>query len=192
MEAAGLKIPQKEEIELQNELVVSPYSTTDIVEIDEYEDIDTVKQRTRDLNKMSQADLIVNFQNQSGNNKPYVIVDKKAGLMHVYEPGDDPNKPIYSAPVDLGAVMGDAQTVTKYTDINQDGIISQDEISPDNIDWSAGNKMTGAGRYRISNINRAGYMNLPSFNLSNEIGQTVGTSFHAGFIDDDNSRLFTK
>ena len=189
MEAAGLKIPQKEEIELQNELVVSPYSTTDIVEIDEYEDIDTVKQRTRDLNKMSQADLIVNFQNQSGNNKPYVIVDKKAGLMHVYEPGDDPNKPIYSAPVDLGAVMGDAQTVTKYTDINQDGIISQDEISPDNIDWSAGNKMTGAGRYRISNINRAGYMNLPSFNLSNEIGQTVGTSFHAGFIDDDNSRV---
>ena len=107
----------------------------------------------------------------------------------MYEPGNDPNKPIYSAPVDLGAVMGDAQTVTKYVDINQDGTISQDEISPDNIDWSAGNKMTGAGRYKISNINRAGYMNLPSFNLSNEMDQNVGTSFHAGYIDDDNSRV---
>ena len=49
--------------------------------------------------------------------------------------------------------------------------------------------MTGAGRYKISNINRAGYMDLPSFNLSNESGQNVGTSFHAGYIDDDNSRV---
>jgi len=189
MTNAGLRQREAQDIQVQNELVASPYSSTDVVDIDEYEDIADVKNRANEFNKMSQADLIVNFQNQSNNNKPYVIVDKQSGLMHVYEPGNNPNEPIYSAPVDLGAVMGDAQTVTKYVDINQDGTISQDEISPDNIDWSAGNKMTGAGRYKISNINRAGYMDLPSFNLSNESGQNVGTSLHAGYIDDDNSRV---
>lgn len=186
---AGLRQQEVEDIKQQNELVASPYSSTDIVEIDEYENISDVKNRIKDYNKMSQADIIVNYQNQSGNTSPYVVVDKKAGLMHVYEPGNNPNEPRYSAPIDLGAVISDAQTVTKYKDLNQDGIISEDEISQDNVDWSAGNKSTGAGRYRISNIDRVGYMGKPIFNFINESGEDVGTSMHAGFVDDDNNRV---
>ena len=186
---AGLRQREAQDIQVQNELVASPYSSTDVVDIDEYEDIADVKNRANEFNKMSQADLIVNFQNQSNNNKPYVIVDKQTALMHVYEPGDDPNKPTYSSPIDLGAVMGDAQTVTKYKDLNNDGITTEEEINIENIDWSQGNKSTGAGRYKISNIDRVGYQGKPLFNFSNESGTDVATSFHAGFIDDDNSRV---
>ena len=197
MIAAGLKREQREKINQQNRLVVSPYTNTDIVEFDEYEDIDKVKQNTEDLNKMSQADLIISYQLTHAEN-PYVIVDKKKGLMHIYEPGS--TDPVYSAAVDLGAAVGsDEQTVTKYFDLDGDGITSQAEMLPYNVDWRAGNMSTGAGRFKISNIDRKGYKGEPLFNMMNEaqwekfqktgVKEQVSTSFHNGFVRDDNARV---
>ena len=87
--------------------------------------------------------------------------------MHLYKP-DGTLLFTEGFKVDVGANAGDAQTVTKYKDLNNNGITDANEIFRSNIDWSMGNKSTGAGKFYISNIDRKGYGGLPILNMMNE------------------------
>jgi hypothetical protein len=198
---ANLNTPQvKKRLKEQNDLVDSPYATkkTTKLQPDDYLPWDKVKQRTEELNKKSNADLIIdwNKKNKPANN--YVIIDKTKGLLHIYSPEGNL---LTSSAVDTGKNAGDAQTVTKYKDINNDGKITDaDKVGGKNkVDWSAGNMSTGAGKYYISNIDKKGYEDLPILNMMNESQykqykktgkvENVATSFHKGYIKDDESRV---
>lgn len=189
----------KENIYNQNKDLNDPYKSKNTVKLQEkeYEDWDKVKQKQNEINKSSNADKIIKYKSFDNSDKNYVIVDKQKGLLHVYKPGDE--KPLFSAAVDLGANIGDAQTVTKVKDTNGDGIIDAQEAQIAKADFSLGNKTTGAGRYHISTIDPKGYGGLPLFNMmtdsqyekylkTGDINQ-VATSLHKGYIADDNSRV---
>ena len=189
----------KQNIENQNKELDDPYVSKKTVKVQEkeYEDWDKVKEKNTEINKSSNANKIINYKKDDKSGKNYVIVDKKKGLLHIYEPGND--KPIFSAPVDLGANTGDAQTVTKVKDTNGDGVIDNIEAQKAKADFSLGNKMTGAGKYYISSIDPEGYGGLPLFNMMNESQHSnylktgkidnVATSMHKGYIADDDSRV---
>jgi len=189
----------KQNIENQNKELDDPYISKKTVKVQEkeYEDWDKVKEKNAEINKSSNANKIINYKKDDKSGKNYVIVDKKKGLLHIYEPGN--NKPIFSAPVDLGANTGDAQTVTKVKDTNGDGVIDNIEAQKAKADFSLGNKMTGAGKYYISSIDPEGYGGLPLFNMMNESQHAnylktgkidnVATSMHKGYIADDDSRV---
>ena len=189
----------KENIYNQNKDLNDPYKSKNTVKLQEkeYEDWDKVKQKQNEINKSSNADKIIKYKSFDNSDKNYVIVDKQKGLLHVYKPGDE--KPLFSAAVDLGANIGDAQTVTKVKDTNGDGIIDAQEAQIAKADFSLGNKTTGAGRYHISSIDPKGYGGLPLFNMmtdsqyekylkTGDINQ-VATSLHKGYIADDNNRV---
>lgn len=142
------------------------------------------------FNKLPQEDKIIAYQKKHGKGKNYAIVNKQTGKMTVYSAKT--NAPIYSEGVGLGANRGDAQTVTKYIDVNQDGKITDaDKIGGKfKVDWNAGNMSTGAGRFYVSNIDRRGYGGQPIINMMNEsqyedflrtgIVNNVATSIHCG------------
>jgi hypothetical protein len=200
LEKSGLNTENvKQNIKKQNEEIDDPYISKKTVKVQEkeYEDWDKIKEKNIELNKSSNANKIVKYKTGDKSGKNYVIVDKKKGLLHIYSPGND--KPIFTSPVDLGANKGDAQTTTKVKDTNGDGIIDSIEAQIGKADFSLGNKMTGAGKYYISNIDPKGYGGLPLFNMMNESQYSnykktgkvdnVATSFHKGYISDDESRV---
>jgi len=181
----------------QNKQIKSPYVDKDVVKLEpEWKSWTEVKEKNKDLNKMDQADLITSYKADKGEEGEYVIVDKKKGLMHIYS--SHSSEPVTS-PIDLGKTIGDAQTVTKFKDLNSNNITDADEVNRRNIDWGRGNRSTGAGRFFISNVDAKGYGNLPLFNMMNERQYSdykktgdvanVATSFHKGYVADDNSRV---
>lgn len=203
MVTAGLKPKQREAIQQQNRLVVSPYTTTNSVEFDQFEDIEKVKKNTEDLNKLSQVDLIVSYQSTHAKD-PYLVVDENMGRMHLYYPGQ--TEPMESYPILSGANTGDAQTVTKadyfykgekldQAGLNEamrsTGAKSVDQLMEQpgystKINWDAGNKTTGAGKFTIGIVNEdSGFFDdsgrgrkTPSFVLRNEQGNDVSTVIH--------------
>ena len=198
--SAGLNTPSvKDNLNKQNSDLNDPYASKSTVKLepDAYKDWNELKQKNLELNASANADKIINYKNNIGGDKNYIIVDKKKGLMHVYQPGN--NKPLFTSPVDLGASIGDAQTVTKIKDKNGDGKIDSKEAQVGAADFDMGNKSTGAGKYFISNIDPKGYGGLPLFNMMNESQyesflktgnvENVATSIHKGYIPDDNSRV---
>ena len=197
---AGLNTPSiKKNLNKQNSELNDPYVSKSTVKLepDTYKSWNEIKQKNLELNMSANADKIINYKNNIRGDKNYIIVDKKKGLMHIYQPGN--NTPLFTSPVDLGASIGDAQTVTKIKDTNGDGKIDTQEAQIGKADFDKGNKSTGAGKYYISNIDPKGYGGLPLFNMMNESQyqnflktgnvDNVATSFHKGFIPDDNSRV---
>jgi hypothetical protein len=197
----GLNTPTvKKRLETENTQVISPYSSkkTTKLEKDKYKDWESVKSKTIEINKMNQADIIVNYKNsQKTETKNYAVIDKKKGLLHIYQPGN--TTPLFTSAIDLGENKSDAQTTTKIKDKNADGVIDNIEAVRGKADFSKGNKSTGAGKYYISNIDAKGYGGLPLLNMMNEkqyedfkrTGKVnnVATSFHKGYISDDTNRV---
>lgn len=152
----------KENLAFQNKMVKSPYTSKEVTKLQpEYKNWESIKKRNQEINKMQDAEKIVNYHSKN-KDEQYLVVDKKSARMHLYK-GD---KLIDSFEVGVGENKGDAQTVTKVKD--------------GKTDWTAGNKSTGAGVYTISNVNPNSkeYYGLPSFNLKNEQGIEVATSLH--------------
>jgi len=182
-----------ERLNVQNKTVSSVYSDKTTTKLEpEYKDWDEIKKRKQEFNSMEQADRIITYKSkyESSNNRPYAIIDKKKGKLHIYIPGN--KKPIFSTDeISLGAVISDAQTVTKVSDPNKDGIITKEEAAVAKADFNAGNKSTGAGKYYISNVDKIGYKELPIINMMNERQydkytqtgevENVATSFHIGY-----------
>ena len=160
-----------------------------------------------------QAGQKIKINRSSG--KPYIVMDEKAGRMHLYYPGQD--KPTKSYPILTGANEGDAQTVTKIG-VFKDGVkISQDDLNKamtDNditsidelvkipgysteTDWEAGNKQSGAGVYTIKFANEdSGYYDdsgqgrkTPSFVLNNSNGSEVPMVIHTVPSSKDADRI---
>ena len=227
------KKKNKKNIQKQNEIIVSPYTSQDdfntesiststglekrfkedvvptAITKEEYlkEQKDDsgelelwkdIKQRQKDINRMDNAKIVVNYQKNKAKSD-YVVVDKSTGLMHLYHPKSD--KPYAAYPIDIGANFGDGQTTTKTKDVNKDGIITKEDKVKNKykVDWSAGSKTTGAGKFYISNLRKEGYNGLPSFNMMNEQQfnefnktgkiERVSTSIHSGYVSDDKKRV---
>jgi len=201
IKASGLDLPKtKARLQDENSRVTSIYSNKTTVKLqpNEYEDWNKIKQRTTELNKTDNAQKIITSNKNRNLTSNYVIIDKKKGLMHIYDPkGND----LFSSAVDLGKNEGDAQTTTKYVDQNKDGkITNADKVNGKfKVDWSAGNMSTGAGKFYISNIDKQGLDGLPLLNMMNEAQyekykktgkvENVSTSFHKGYVKDDESRV---
>jgi hypothetical protein len=101
---AGLNTPSvKANLNKQNTDLNDPYVSKSTVklEADSYKGWDEIKQKNLELNTSANADKIINYKNSIKGDKNYIIVDKKKGLMHVYEPGN--SKPLFTSAVDLGA-----------------------------------------------------------------------------------------
>lgn len=133
-----------------------------------YQEWSALQERINKLNALQDNDQFSGDEqriNQYYSNRPdetYLVVDKKKARMNLYKG----NELLTSYEAGTGQNPGDAQTVTKITN--------------GNVDWTAGNKSTGAGIYTISRIDPASrhYYNLPSFNLKNERGIEVATTIH--------------
>lgn len=148
------------------------------------------KQKIAEFQALNNLERVVGYSSSRSKN-PYVVVDKSSATAHLYMPGS--NKPIYSGKVNIGMNRGDFQTVTKYVDMNNDGRITEaDKVNGRyKTDWSAGNMMTGAGRYVVSNIDKRGYDGQPIINMMNEAQydnflktgnvENVATSIHSGY-----------
>lgn len=186
----------KERIGEQNKAKSSVYTTKQTTKLEpEYQDWDKVKKRKEEYNSMTEADKIIKYKSENNDGKNYVVVDKKKGLVHIYKAGE--SEPLFTSAIDLGHNKGDAQTVTKYKDFDGDGKITDKDKKDGKfvVDWNAGNMTTGAGRYVISNVDDKGYGGLPILNMMNEsqYGEylkngkvnNVATSFHKGYIKDD-------
>jgi hypothetical protein len=155
-----------------------------------FEDWDKIKEENNKINKLSDIDKINYYKKKNDPNSPFVVIDKKNSELLVYNNAN--SKPI-KRKVSLGKNQTDAQTVTKYRDINNDGKITDaDKVNGKfQVDWDAGNMSTGAGRYYISNIDRKGYYDLPLINMMNERQydqylktgkvENVATSIHMGY-----------
>ena len=197
--ASGMNTPTvKTRLKKENESLISPYLSKRTVKLqpDPYEDWEETKKKNAELNKKNNADKILSYKKKNTGDRNFVIVDKQKGLLHIY---DSKGTQLYSSAVDLGAKNSDAQTVTKYKDLNNDGKISGSEINKHNVDWTGGNFSTGAGKFYISNIDKKGHEGLPILNMMNERQydnylktgkvENVSTSFHKGYVKDDNSRV---
>lgn len=190
----------KKRLNEQNKSVVSPYTSKNTTKLEpDYKDWEDVKKDQSELNRAGQAERIVNYKAKDTSGKSYAVVDKKKGLLHIYEPGK--KEPTYTSAIDLGKNPGDAQTVTKYKDVDNDGkITDKDKVNGKfKVDWDAGNMSTGAGKFYISNVDKTGYGGQPILNMMNErqyeeykkTGKVnnVATSFHKGYIKDDQARV---
>lgn len=199
LKAAGMNTPKvKERLQKENNQLNSPFISKSTVKLqpDPYQDWEEIKKKNAELNKKNNADKIISYKKKNLGDKNFVIVDKQKGLLHIYDPK---GIQLFSSAIDLGAQSSDAQTVTKYKDLNKDGKILGNEINKHNVDWSAGNLSTGAGKFYISNIDKTGYQGLPILNMMNELQyenylktgkvENVSTSFHKGYVKDDNSRV---
>ncbi len=137
--------------------------------------------------------------------KPYIIVDEKAGRMHLYYPGN--SEPFESYPIVTGSNPGDQQTKTVESffkdGVQIDGKQLQKIMDENNfteagqvtslpgytssVNWDAGNKSTGAGVYTIGTVNsNSGYIDesgqgrkAPSFVLLDAAGNAPGTVIHS-------------
>ena len=190
----------KKKIDTEARKAGSPFHSKNDIDIEPkvWEDWDKVKQDNLEVNKMNNADVILEYHKNNPSQNNFVIVDKSKGLMHMYKP-DGTLLFSNAFDVDVSANPGDAQTTTKYHDLNNNGIIDPEEIKQTNVNWDAGNKTTGAGKYYISNIDPTGYGGLPLLNMMNdrqyqeylETGDVnqVSTSFHKGYVADDDNRV---
>jgi len=132
-------------------------------------------------NDIKNPNLIMPKQNlvikKKGDGERYMIADRKNGIISVYDSGSH----VVDFPIIFGENLSDAQTVTKYVDRNKDGKITEaDKNKKGNydVDWSAGNKSTGAGTYTISSFHYDPKYKSSTFNMLNEAGQEVGTAIH--------------
>ena len=149
-----------------------------------YQDWESIKNRQNKINAFTGNDAYSPDEQiitQYYKNRPddtYLVVDKKRARMNLYK-GNQLQK---TYEVGTGVNPGDAQTVTRVKDINNDGIINnKDKVNNQYItDWEGGNKSTGAGVYTISRVDPKSkeYYDLPSFNLLNDQGVEVATSIH--------------
>jgi len=144
---------------LENKNLV-PQLYPELTNENKYKSWEDVKNRTVELNKMKQIDIITEYNKNS--NEEYLVLDKSTGKMHLFK-GD---KPIATYQVGVGANIGDEQTKTV--------------VGNGKVYWDKGNKMTGAGIYTVSNINPAHphYGNKPTWNFINENGIEVPMAIH--------------
>tara|TARA_R100001440_G_scaffold37685_6_gene57229 strand:+ start:9900 stop:16226 length:6327 start_codon:yes stop_codon:yes gene_type:complete len=138
--------------------------------------------------------------------KPYLVVDKQKGKMHLLYPGEDAPRDSYD--ILLGTMIGDQATKTVTTYSYNGKELSQDELNEhmkDNgvktipellnvpgyrqasFDQYGGNRMTGAGKYTISAANADGGRKyrgdsrgalVPSFNLVSDAGIEQALAIH--------------
>lgn len=154
----------KDRLNIQNKMVQSVYSDKKTTKLEpEYQDWEKVKKRKEEINKMNQADIIKQYYKDS--EEEYLILDKKRGKMHLMK-GD---KEIASYNVGIGENIGDEQTRTWV------------DKGTKKVDWSKGNKQTGAGIYTVSatQAKNKHYSNAPSWNFVNEYGLEVPMAIHA-------------
>tara|TARA_R100001224_G_scaffold104133_1_gene77184 strand:- start:2662 stop:9156 length:6495 start_codon:yes stop_codon:yes gene_type:complete len=138
--------------------------------------------------------------------KPYLIVDKQKGKMHLLYPGEDTPRDSYD--ILLGTMIGDQATKTVTTYSYNGKELSQEELNDhmkDNgvktipellklpgyrqasFDQYGGNRQTGAGKYTISAANPDGGRTyrgdsggalVPSFNLVSDAGVEQALAIH--------------
>ncbi len=111
----------RDRLKKEEELVQNEFTSRKTIKLqeDEYRDWNKVRRDNAELNKKSQADLIKKYMSDTAKGSKYAIVDKKKGLLHIYEAGKD--SPLYSSPIDLGGSVGDTQTVTKLQSYDKYG-----------------------------------------------------------------------
>jgi len=179
--------------------IVIPQSNYDEVEeIEEtWQDVDLLDEDRKNINDSADEDIIKKAQMVNDPNGHYVIVNKKTKRLEVWRGG----KSILDFEVLTGANKGDALTVTKMWDFNQDGkITDEDKRNGKWIpNWSAGNKNTGAGKYYIKESypdspDKYGGKGVPSFNLFTDgTDIDVATAIHGptsgrkGLFNDGNA-----
>ena len=142
-------------------------------------DIDKLEANRADINSTTDENIIIKAQALQNPNEQYVVIDKKTQRLKLYQ-GDTP---VMDFEVNTGVNPGDAQTVTKAVDKNNDGIITDaDKVNGAwQTDWSKGNLSTGAGRFTVSGTSPTSgdyYNNAPSFTLKDDRGQEVSTAIH--------------
>jgi len=198
IEMAGLPVKEtRRRLTIENELVKSPYTSKNTVKVEpSFRKWDEIKSEQLEINKMAQDSVINHYHKMNNIQGSYVVVDKKKGLMHIY---DSPNNTPQTFPVDLGAREWDAQSVTKFKDTNKNNKTDQEEVKNSNVDWTKSNHSTGAGKFYISNIDEKGYSGLPILNKMNERQyenikekgeiENVATSLHKGYVADDDFRV---
>ena len=155
----------KNRLDKQNNEVGSLYTTKKTVKLTpQYEDWEKIKRRNDEINSSDNASKIIKFQTNKPNEK-YIVVDKKSGKMHLYQG----SREISSYNVGTGENEGDEQTRTWV------------DKETKKVDWSKGNKQTGAGTYTITGSTEKNkhYGNAPSFNMQNEYGIEVPMAIHA-------------
>jgi LysM repeat protein len=164
-------------------------NTTDVKK--SWSSTDNFEKLRQQVNQGTDSSIVVQSQNIYNPDEKYIMVNKRTGKMQVYQ-GD---QIIADYEVLTGKNPGDAQTVTKYRDLNGNGITDANEIKSSNIDWDAGNLSTGAGKYTLSYTSQKGpakYQYAPSFNLLNENNLEVSTAIHGTpkgrmqYYDNDN------
>lgn len=169
---------------------------------EKWQPVEEIAKKTKEINNMSDEDVVIKGQSINNPSQRYILVDKKTNRLKVYA-GD---KIISSMEIVPGATISDAQTVTKnylknkndliekqkLVGVNPDGDfgpITQKAFKENNINfkpiwetaWKKGNKSTGAGVYKISNTSPTSsshYAYAPSFNMVNERGIEVSTAIH--------------
>ncbi len=142
-------------------------------------DINKLETNRADINSTTDENIIIKAQALQNPNEQYVVIDKKTQRLKLYQ-GDTP---VMDFEVQMGVNPGDAQTVTKAVDKNNDGIITDaDKVNGTwETDWSKGNLSTGAGRFTVSSTSPTSgdyYNNSPTFTLKDDRGQEVGTAIH--------------
>lgn len=161
----GLNKPEtKDRLDIQNKLTQSVYSTKKTVKLEPgYQDWEKIKQRQQEFNKMNQADIIKQYHKDL--DEEYLIADKKRGKLHLMK-GD---KEIVSYNIGTGENFGDEQTRTWV------------DKETKKVDWSKGNKQTGAGIYTASlrQEKNKEYFDTPAWNFKNEYGIEVPMAIHA-------------
>lgn len=130
--------------------------TYDNATIENLQSFDNVKLDQDSLNKLQDVEIITGFNKNS--NEKYLIVDKNAGMAHLYQ-GDSL---ITTYEVGTGKVKGDVQTRTV--------------VKNGKVYWEEGNKQTGAGIYKIKSKGK--YKTSASYTLVNERGIEVPTALH--------------
>ena len=166
---------------------------------------DKLKQNRKDINGGGDESIVVKSQVLNDPNQRYVVIDKKSQRLKLYQ-GDNV---LMDFEVGTGQNVGDAQTVTKnkyidpygnivtpkeaFIEEEKDGRIVYEKLKPgykSKVDWSAGNKQTGAGKFTMGNVGE--YKNTPSFTLVNENGIEIPAVIHAAlnsrqqYFDNDN------
>lgn len=166
---------------------------------------DKLKQNRKDINGDNDESIVVKSQMLNDPNQRYVVIDKKSQRLKLYQ-GDNV---LMDFEVGTGKNVGDAQTVTKnkyidpygntvtpkeaFIEEEKDGRIVYEKLKPgykSKVDWSAGNKQTGAGRFTMGNVGE--YKDTPSFTLVNENGIEIPAVIHAAlnnrkqYFDNDN------
>jgi len=167
--------PNQEIVLPQNFVPIKP------IQKEAWHDIDELDKSNRNINQLSDEEIVLKAQTLADPNERFVVVDKKNKMFKYYQ-GDNV---LMEFEIITGKNEGDAQTVTKAIDINNDGIITDaDRVDGEfKVDWSMGNLNTGAGKYTIdqsmATTDYGGYYQYaPSFTLLNERGTPIGTAIH--------------